>query len=69
MMMHQKKKTTKNCFFCTLKKEKFDDDIIYTSCSGVANLFLDNKHSFYDKNFSYSLKNNFQKTRSPPFKS
>ncbi len=64
-----KKTTAKNCFFCILKKEKFDDDIIHTPCSVVANLFFDTKYSFYDKNFSYSLKSNFQKTRAPPFKS
>ena len=63
------KTTAKNCFFCILKKEKFDDDIIHTPCSVVANLFFDTKYSFYDKNFSYSLKSNFQKTRAPPFKS
>ena len=63
------KTTAKNCFFCILKKEKSDDDVISAPCTNVANLFLDSKDPFFYKNFSYLLKNNFQKTRGPPFKS
>ena len=65
----QEKKTGPNCFFCIIKNNCIDDNVIFASNINLPDAFTPFTNFTKNENFNYFLRNSLYQTRSPPFTS